>query len=207
MHAARGAELREHASDSAVRRVLHDPVALVDVEELQQADRAERHRDELGRALVGEGIGHGDESGGVRHDVLGPGAEGAAGRDALSDREVLDALTEGVDDAQGLGAGGRRQLGLEPIGAAHGPQVVVVDGGEDDAQADLPCCGLRNGTLLDREDVFGFAESGMDECTHDVVSFPAADQSSDTVIVTSMLPRVAFEYGQTWCAASASAWA
>ena len=28
-----------------------------------------------------------------------------------------------------------------------------------------------------------------------------------TLIVTSMLPRVAREYGHTWCAASTSAWA
>ena len=99
-------------------------------------------------------------------DVLGPRAERAAGGDALTDREVLDTLAERVDDADRLGAGAGRQLGLEAVGATHRPQVVVVDGREQDPHAHLAGSGLGVGDVLDGEDLGGVAESGLDECAH-----------------------------------------
>ncbi|MFC5121967.1 hypothetical protein ACFPRL_32645 [Pseudoclavibacter helvolus] len=60
-----------------------------------------------------------------------------------------------------------------------------MDGGEQDTQAHLACTGLRQLVLFDRQDVLWFAESGVGDGAH--------VQSSETVIVTSMLPRVAFE--------------
>src|SRR5438128_2288792 len=38
-----------------------------------------------------------------------------------------------------------------------------------------------------------------------MLRFPVVDHTK--LIFTSMLPRVAFEYGHTWCAASTNAWA
>ena len=143
VHATGLGQLGDEAADGAVGGVLHDPVALGDLEEVEQRDRAERHRDQLRGGLVADALGHRDERGGRRHDQLGPRTEGAAAGDALADRQALDALAERLDDADGLGAGAGRHLGLEAVAAAHGPQVVVVDGGEQHPHEDLAGTGLR----------------------------------------------------------------
>ena len=46
-------QLGEEAADGAVGGVLDDPVALGHLEEVEQRDGAEGHRDQLGRGLVG----------------------------------------------------------------------------------------------------------------------------------------------------------
>ncbi|OEI67187.1 hypothetical protein Cus16_3195 [Curtobacterium sp. ER1/6] len=158
-------ELRDHAADGTVRGVLDDPVALVQVERVQQADGAERHRHELRRGLVGHRVRHRDEPGGVGHVVLGPDAERTAG-DALADLQPVDALAERLDDTECLGAAGGRELRLEAVCAADGPQVVVVDRGEHGADEHLPGARLRDRALGHGQDVGGLTEGLVDDGAH-----------------------------------------
>ena len=118
------------------------------------------------RGLVGQALGHRHQTGRGGDDELGPGAEGAAGRDPLTHREALDALAECLDDPDGLGAGAGGHLRLEAVAAAHGPQVVVVDGGEQDPHQHLAGTGPGVGNLLDRQDLRRVTEAGLDECAH-----------------------------------------
>jgi len=60
--------------------------------------------------------------------MLGPHAEGSARGDPLADLKLIDAGAERIYDADGLGSGQGRQVGLEAVGAAYGPEIMVVDG-------------------------------------------------------------------------------
>ena len=80
--------------------------------------------------------------------------------------ETLDALTERLDDTDGLGPGARGHLGLEAVAAAGRPEVVVVDRGEQHPHERLARTGLGVRHLLDREDLGRVAEPGLDECAH-----------------------------------------
>ena len=101
---------------------------------------------------------------------------------------ALDAALENAErihDAERLCARLCRELGLVAVRAAHRPQVVVVDGREQHPDAHLARGGLGERALLDGEHLGRVAEFVVDESFH--------DQSSETVICTSMFPRVALE--------------
>ena len=78
----------------------------------------------------------------------------------------LVALTERLDDTDGLGPGARGHLGLEAVAATGRPEVVVVDRGEQHPHERLARTGLGVRHLLDREDLGRVAEPGLDECAH-----------------------------------------
>ena len=71
--------------------------------------------------------GTGTSAAALADEELGPRAEGAAG-DPLPDLQAVDAFAQRVDDADRLGARCGRQFGLEAVGAADRPEVVIVDG-------------------------------------------------------------------------------
>lgn len=133
---------------------------------MQEADRAERHRDQLSRGLVVELVGYGDEGAGLGDDLLGPGPEAATRGHPLAHGEVLDPVTEGIDDTDGLGAGARGQLGLEPVGAADGPEVVVVDRCQGHPDPDLAGAGLGKGLVEDGQGRRRLAEGLVHDSTH-----------------------------------------
>ena len=76
--AAGGRQLGEQLADRAVGGVLHDPVARLHVEGVEQGEGAERHREELCGGLIAHSVGHGQEPGRRRDEVLRPDAESAA---------------------------------------------------------------------------------------------------------------------------------
>ena len=166
MDAAGCGQLRDETTDGTIGGVLRDPLARLYVEVLEQTQRAERHRHELRGSSVGDTVGHRDERGGGSHEVFGPHAEGASGDDPLPGLQRGDTLTHGIHDAERLGPGARRKLGLVAVRAPDRPQVVIVDGAEHGAYTHLARPGLWGLDLRDVEDGGGIAKGVVNEGTH-----------------------------------------
>ncbi|KAG1455541.1 hypothetical protein G6F57_015276 [Rhizopus arrhizus] len=97
VHAARPRQHRQRLADGPVGGVLHDPLARLDVQELQQHQRAQRHRDQLCGHLVGDGVRHRNHHARRCDERFGPGAVHRGGGHALADPQALDAFAKRID--------------------------------------------------------------------------------------------------------------
>ncbi|CEE83462.1 hypothetical protein XAC2852_880048 [Xanthomonas citri pv. citri] len=160
---------REHGdglANRAVGGVLHDPVAFLDMQELDQHQCAQRHGGELAATVVIQCIGQWDHAGRLGQKGVGPALVYAGSDDALADLQALDAFAQRIDHARAFAAADRRQCGLVAVVAAHRPQVMVVDGRTPHRDADLALAGLRCGPFAKFEHLGRVAVPGVDGCAH-----------------------------------------
>lgn len=143
MDATRGSQHCERFTHRPVRRVLHEPLARLEMEILQQHHRAQRHGNQLAAGFVAHAIGQRHHSTGRREHVLGPRLVHARDSHALADSHVRDTFTHRIDHTRHLAAGHRRQRRLVAIVPADRPQVVVVNRRERGLDAHLSGTGFR----------------------------------------------------------------
>ena len=97
--------------------------------------------------------------------------------------EAAHAFADRLDHTNRLGAAQRRQLGLVAIGAADGPEVVIVDRRQDGPDAYLTGTGLRDGAVRHDQDVGRFAKRGVNVAAHDV-SLHSGDVQAHIDVIT-----------------------
>ncbi len=158
----------DRATHARIGGILDDPVAGREVDELTQQQRSGRRIDGQHGELLRIDIGGQCEQPFRRYDdPLGPGKAIERGQDAIADRDILHAWTDGQDSAHALVANDTRQARAKRVGAADHQQVVEIDRGEFDADQDLAGAWCRGFLDLDEfETLDGIAEGGEVNGTH-----------------------------------------